>query len=282
MKSFIVVIMLLFGSMALAQQAAPAADAGDDSAAPAAAQKPAADAPNTAAPSDTDEEVTVGEAFLLKLKQGGLTMVFILLASIVAVGCAIERWVHQRRGNIAPSGLCEKADALWRRGAFEELEQAAVKSRSTLGRMIAAIVRHRNVSASDVSTIAADIAARDLKRHLQRAYPLAVVATISPLLGLFGTVVGMIGAFDQIAAMGELANPAAFGGDIGKALITTGAGLAVAIPALALYHFFKSRVSIYSVELEEEISLLITEHFMPPIPAAVTPQPEKAEVAHAD
>lgn len=285
MKSFIVVMMLLMSSAALAQDQAPAPAAETQTPSAAAAdpnaQPPAVDeAAETPEKSGAEDEVTIGEAFLLKLKQGGLTMVFILLASIVAVGCAIERWAHQRRSSIAPTGLCAKADAMWRQGAFDELEQTAVKSRSTLGRMIAAIVRHRNVGAADVSTIAADIAARDLKRHLSRAYPLAVVATISPLLGLFGTVVGMIGAFDQIAAMGELANPAAFGGDIGKALITTGAGLAVAIPALALYHWFKSRVSLYSVELEEEISLLITEHFMPPLVATPTPQPVK-EPAHA-
>ena len=130
-----------------------------------------------------------------------------------------------------------------------------------MGRMLAAIVRHRSSGVERVSTIAGDIASRDLKRHLQRAYPLAVVATVAPLLGLFGTVLGMIGAFDKIAIMGELANPAAFGGDIGKALITTGAGLAIAIASLVLYHWFKSRINVYGVDLEEQVSVLITQWF---------------------
>ena len=65
------------------------------------------------------------------------------------------------------------------------------KNRSTLGRMLAAIVRHRSSGVERVSTIAGDIASRDLKRHLQRAYPLAVVATVAPLLGLFGTLIGV-------------------------------------------------------------------------------------------
>jgi biopolymer transport protein ExbB len=127
--------------------------------------------------------------------------------------------------------------------------------------MLAAIVRHRRSGVDRVSTIAGDIASRDLKRHLQRAYPLAVVATVAPLLGLFGTVIGMIGAFDKISVLGELANPAAFGGDIGKALITTGTGLAIAIAALVLYHWFKSRIGVYGVELEEQVSVLITKWF---------------------
>lgn len=206
-------------------------------------------------------KVTTGEAFLLKLKQGGRTMIFLLLCSVVAVACTFERLVRQRKGRIAPRRLSAQADRLWRAGDFGELESLARSSNSTLGRMLAAIVRHRGSGADRVSTIAGDIAARDLKRHLQRAYPLAVVATVSPLLGLFGTVLGMIGAFDKIAVMGELANPAAFGGDIGKALITTGAGLAIAIAALVLYHWFKSRISVYGVELEEQVSVLITEWF---------------------
>jgi len=212
---------------------------------------------------DEDDEVTSGEAFLLKLKQGGRTMIFLLLCSVVTVACAFERLVMQRRGRIVPSRLAARADRMWSAGELDDLEALTSKSNSTLARMLAAVVRHRRSGVERVSTIAGDIASRDLKRHLQRAYPLAVVATIAPLLGLFGTVIGMIGAFDKIAIMGELANPAAFGGDIGKALITTGAGLAIAITALVLYHWFKSRIGVYSVELEEQVSVLITEWFDP-------------------
>ena len=66
------------------------------------------------------------------------------------------------------------------------------KSNSTLGRILSATIRYRHVSAADMSAIAGDIASRDLKRRLQRAYPLAIVATLSPLLGLLGTVIGII------------------------------------------------------------------------------------------
>jgi len=212
---------------------------------------------------DDNEEVTTGEAFLLKLKQGGRTMIFLLLCSVVTVACAFERLVMQRKGRIVPARLAARAGRMWTAGEFDALEAMTSKSNSTLARMLAAVVRHRRSGVERVSTIAGDIASRDLKRHLQRAYPLAVVATIAPLLGLFGTVIGMIGAFDTIAIMGELANPAAFGGDIGKALITTGAGLAIAITALVLYHWFKSRIGVYSVELEEQVSVLITQWFDP-------------------
>jgi biopolymer transport protein ExbB len=254
-----------------------------DDAAPATDATAAIDAPADDQVAD-DKPMTSGEAFLRKLVQGGMTMFFLLLVSIAGVAYAIERFVNLRKGKIVPEGLAAEADRLWRGGQHDAVLQLARRTPSTLGRMIEAIVTHRQATASDVNMIAGDLASRELRRHLQRAYPLAVVATISPLLGLLGTVIGMIGAFDQVAIMGELANPAAFGGDIAKALITTGAGLSVAIPALALYHYFKSRITIFGVELEEQAGSLITDWFTAatrPAPAAA-PAPTPKENAHAN
>tara|TARA_R110002096_G_scaffold59069_2_gene148311 strand:- start:2609 stop:3400 length:792 start_codon:yes stop_codon:yes gene_type:complete len=229
------------------------------------AQEDATPPPSSAeSVTSSQEEVTTGGAFLLKLKQGGGTMIMLLLCSIVSVACTAERVARQRKERIAPDGVSERVAKLWDEQKFAEIEALGAEQPSTLTRMLAAVARFRESGVERVSTITGDIASRDLKRHVQAAFPLAVVATLAPLLGLFGTVLGMIGAFDKIALMGELANPSAFGGDIGKALITTGAGLAVAIASLALYHFFKSRVGIYSVELEEQVSELISDWFDKP------------------
>lgn len=219
------------------------------------------------APAPTSAPMTSGEALVRKLIAGGLTMFFLLLVSIGGVSVGIERALRLRRSVIAPLSLAEEADRLWRARKYEQLHQQAKANNSTLGRIIAALVRHRKSGHDNLNTIAGDIASRDLRRHLQKAYPLLVVATISPLLGLLGTVIGMIGAFSTIEALGELANPAAFGGDISKALITTGAGLAVAVPALTAYHFFKSRTLAMGVELEEIASELIVEWFIVTEPA---------------
>jgi biopolymer transport protein ExbB len=200
-----------------------------------------------------------GEALLRKFKQGGRTMWFLLALSVFGVTFTLERIVHLRRGAIVPRRLSDKADALWKQGKFDEALQLCDKSKSTLGRILSATIRYRHVSAADMSAIAGDIASRDLKRHLQRAYPLAIVATLSPLLGLLGTVIGMIGAFETIALMGALGDASMLGGDISKALVTTGAGLGIAVPALALYHYFKSRTSLFGIILEEEVSELLIE-----------------------
>ncbi len=158
---------------------------------------------------------------------------------------------------IAPEGLGDKADELWRAGKWDELQTLSEKSKSTLARIIGLIVDHRHSSMADVSLMAGDMASRDLRRHVQKAYPLAVVATVSPLLGLLGTVIGMIGAFDKVSAAGSLGDASLLGGDISKALITTAAGLTIAVPALILYHYFKSRTNLFALMLEDEVGELI-------------------------
>jgi biopolymer transport protein ExbB len=225
-----------------------------------------ADAAVTNAAADpADEEITTGEAFLLKLKQGGITMIFLLVTSVAGLGYTLERTINLRRKAIVPAGLGERADALWRAGDWQALEQLPARTPSTLANAITVVARHRRNSMAEVSMLAGDVCSRDLKRHLQAAYPLAVVATVAPLLGLFGTVVGMIGAFDKVAAAGALGDASLLGGDISKALITTGAGLAIAVPALALYHYFKSRTGMYAIMLEDEMGELISAWFAPPV-----------------
>jgi len=268
-STFALVLALLalwaLASSAMAQNAEPAAaSAPAETAVAAAAETPiaaAAETPVHAAGLEAGprpRELTIGEAFLLKLRQGGLTMVFLLLASVAGVGSAIERLVNLRMGAIAPRGLAERADMLWQGGRFDEIEALPERNKSTLARVLAVIARHRHSSMTDVSMLAGDVASRDLRRHLQKAYALAVVATVSPLLGLLGTVIGMIGAFDKVAAAGSLGDASLLGGDISKALITTGAGLTIAVPALVLYHYFRNRTNMYALLLEEEVGELIS------------------------
>jgi biopolymer transport protein ExbB len=214
-----------------------------------------------AVPPGPEDELTVGRAFVLKLRQGGLTMVFLLLASVAGLGYTIERLVNLRGSTVVPRGLADRADDLWQAGKWAELESLPERSNSTLARVLSVIAQHRHSNMADVSLMAGDVASRDLRRHLQKAYPLAVVATVSPLLGLLGTVIGMIGAFDKVAAAGSLGDASVLGGDISKALITTGAGLTIAVPALVLYHYFKSRTNLYAIMLEEEVGELISDWY---------------------
>jgi biopolymer transport protein ExbB len=203
------------------------------------------------------ERIVTRQLFDKIIWDGGPIVWFQLAVSVVGFGFAIERLINLRRSAILPAGLVEQADALWRGGRFEELEAACRARPSTLGNVIGAIAQHRNDSPADVAAIAGEIASPELKLHLQKAYPIVIVATLEPMLGLFGTVWGMMGAFDTVAAAGEVTNPSVLAKDIGVALITTAVGLAVAIPMLALYHAFKSRTHTLAIELERTAAHLI-------------------------
>ncbi len=115
---------------------------------------------------------------------------------------------------------------------------------------------------AEVSEIAGELVSRELAIHHQRAYPLGIVATLAPLLGLLGMIFGMITTFETVAMAGALGDPTQLASGISEALVTTGLGLAVAIPFLALYHFFKHRTNGFGVQLEGEVTSLLTAWLM--------------------
>lgn len=238
-------------SSALADEAAPAAvPAAVQPGAPAAAPAPEP----AAAPK---EEIDETAEMIQQLKACGKTGIALLLASIAGFAFAFERLFNLRRAKIIPMGFASKADSLWKSGDFDGLLRLCKSQPSTFARVIKEIVEHRKAPRVDIAQMAGDVASREMKLHLQRAYPLAVVATISPLLGLFGTVYGMMGAFRSVALAGKMGDPSIMASDIAFALVTTAVGLVIAIPALSAYHFFRVRTHIFSLNLEEQSSHLI-------------------------
>ncbi|MBL8307560.1 MAG: MotA/TolQ/ExbB proton channel family protein [Rubrivivax sp.] len=188
--------------------------------------------------------------FIAQLRDGGIGIVVIGALSLLMVAVALERFTHFRRSRVAPEGLLDAALPLWRAGDFELLQLRLASSDSTLARMIGHLVQRRHGDPRAAAEGAADIASLELRAHQQKAYPLAVVATVAPIVGLLGTVIGMIEAFHVIAFSGALGDPALLAGGISKALVNTAAGLSVALPALALHHFFKSRQQALGLVLE--------------------------------
>lgn len=189
-----------------------------------------------------------------QLTNGGLGVVVTLLLSVYALAVTIERFKNFRTRAIVPSDLSAQALPLWAAGDFAGVQKLAAASDSTLARVIAFMATHLHFDRAILSSGAANIASIELRRHQQKAYPLAVVATVAPIVGLLGTVVGMIEAFHVIAFSGAIGDPALLAGGISKALINTAAGLTVALPALGLHHYFKSRVVLNSLALEAEIN----------------------------
>jgi biopolymer transport protein ExbB len=200
--------------------------------------------------------------FAGQLAEGGVSLVVILGLSVLAVAVSVERLVNFRRAMIVPADLAEQARALWAAGELSRLEQSMAQQRSTLARVVLFMVAHRDAQYEVISGAVGDIASLEMRRHQQKAYALAIVATVAPIVGLLGTVIGMIEAFHVIASVDGMGNPALLAGGISKALINTAGGLSIALPALGMHHFFKNRAVFYSLDLEAEINRLLSAWFM--------------------
>jgi len=202
--------------------------------------------------------------FVGQLAEGGAAVVVILGLSILFLAVTIERALHLRTRAVLPPGLVARVQPLWAAHRFDELEKLLAADGSTLARVIKCMVEHRQQPYAIVSRLAGDLASMELRQHQQKAYALAIVATVAPIVGLLGTVLGMIEAFHVIAYSDAMGNPALLAGGISKALVNTAAGLTVALPALGMHHYFKHRLATLGLAMEKEINTLINLRFLPP------------------
>ncbi len=220
--------------------------------------------------------INVGEQFA----EGGLALIVILLMSVLMIAVAIERLVNFRTKNIFPSKLIAHIRSLWLAGDFEKIHEVLAYEKNTLGRILNYMVSNRHLDAPVVALGASEIASLELRQQQQKAYALAIVATVAPIVGLLGTVIGMIEAFHVIAYSQGMGNPALLAGGISKALINTAAGLSVALPSLAAHHFFKHRSVMFGLMLEQAINQRINEWFI--APHSVNGTPNLKMVSHAN
>lgn len=180
----------------------------------------------------------------------------LLLASIIAVALIIERLIALRRVKVVPDGVLDKAIAAYReRGVSGEMLKSLADS-SPLGRVLAAGLRNhqspRPVMKEAIEEEGATVT-HDLERYLNT---LGTIASISPLMGLFGTVVGMIEIFGSQAPTGGT-NPQQLAHGISVALYNTGFGLLIAIPAMIFFRYFRGKVESFVVQMEQEAARLV-------------------------
>ena len=162
-----------------------------------------------------------------------------------------------------PDGFSAKVIELWKDGRVDEVAAYCAASKSMLARVVETMIQHKDSKDyNEVKMFAEDKVGRELRLENRKAAMLSTAATLSPLLGLFGTVVGLLGAFGTVAAMGEMGDASVLADDIGKALVTTVAGLAVSMPCLFVFGIIKNRLNLYAVLLEEEIADLVNQIFV--------------------
>lgn len=179
----------------------------------------------------------------------------LLLASVIAVALIIERSITLRRGRIVPPQLVDYVlDDLRQFGVTRQMaEQVALHS--PLGRVLAAGLRNVN-SSREIMKEAIEETGRAVAHELERYLTtLGTIAAISPLLGLFGTIVGMIDIFASQGVTG--ANPQQLAQGISIALNTTGLGLIIAIPATIFWRHFRALVDSFVIDMEQQAIKLV-------------------------
>jgi biopolymer transport protein ExbB len=189
------------------------------------------------------------------IKAAGWPIWFLLLASIIAVALIIERLISLRKERIVPTGLLENVVAVYRKQGITPEAMAKLAHDSPLGQVLAAGLR--NVKSSryvmkEAIEEAGHAVTHDLERFLTT---LGTIATITPLMGLFGTVVGMIEIFGSQSPTGS--NPQALAHGISVALYNTGFGLVIAIPAMIFFRHFRATVDTFVVEMEQQAAKLV-------------------------
>ena len=189
------------------------------------------------------------------VQSGGWLMVPILLCSVIAAAISGERLWSLQRKRVLPENLLPQTWTQLKNNDLDTQKLRDLRNGSALGNVFAAGIANAR-RGRDIMKQAMEEAASQVSHELERYLTaLGIIASIAPLLGLLGTVVGMIKVFTELMSQGA-GNANLLAGGISQALITTAAGLSVAIPALMFHRFFLRRVDELVVSIEQEAGKL--------------------------
>ncbi len=200
--------------------------------------------------------------WLHEMTKGGATGWVLFALAFVMVTIAVERLLRLRRHHIVPDAFLSSVLPAWSEGRFDDVLAVCRRTPSTISRMTAFLVEHRDAPSELLIQGASDIGNRELMDEQKKAYGLAVIAGLAPLLGLLGTIIGMIESFKLVEIYGDEGGATILAGSISKALITTALGLIIAIPSLGLYHLFRFRIQSMGKRLDEEAERLVSERLL--------------------
>ncbi|AKS42192.1 MotA/TolQ/ExbB proton channel family protein [Wenzhouxiangella marina] len=187
---------------------------------------------------------------------GGWLMLPILLCSVIAVAIIIERFLALRSSRVMPAAVPGQVKQWSQQHELDAKHIEQLRRSSPLGQVLAAALDNRD-RGREIIKEAVEDTGRHVVHELERFLnTLGTIAGMSPLLGLLGTVVGMIKVFSAIMVEG-VGDPNELAGGISEALITTAAGLTVAIPAYFFYRYFRGLVRAYVLQMEQEALTLI-------------------------
>ena len=187
---------------------------------------------------------------------GGIIIWPIILLSIISLAIVLEKLWNLARDIIIPRNLTENLISLVSDDSLSEKKIKKMSNDSVLGNIFAHLIREKNKDKASLRLKAEEVGRFEVNRLEQYLSLLGTIATVSPILGLLGTVMGMINIFSNLLES-NLESVSPLAGGIAEALVTTAAGLFVAIPTLIFYRHFSRTIENYSLELEEESNKLI-------------------------
>ncbi len=190
------------------------------------------------------------------ITSGGIMMFPLILSSIIALAIIIERFLSLRVSKVVPSSDIERARKLAGINKLSDVQIDELRNGSLLGRVLATGLESRELP-RHIMKENVEEAGRHVVQELERYLPaLGTIITIAPMMGLLGTVLGMIGVFSAINTAG-VGNPQQMAGGISEALVTTVVGLLIAITALVFERYFKAKVDSFVAVMEREALRLI-------------------------
>ena len=189
--------------------------------------------------------------------RGGPVMIPLLLCSVLMFAVCLERLFYLWRSRIDTEDLMDDIKLALQQGKILEAMQISKKSRGPVAAVLAAGIAHYDKDKEHIRERLQEVAHEEVFRMERRLGMLDVLVTISPLLGLLGTVTGIIKSFQVITAVGGMENPLALSGGIAEALVTTAVGLMIAIPGMLVYSYLASLIDRLVVDINKRSSELL-------------------------
>lgn len=232
----------------------------------------------------TAADSPVADQNFLELLQAGGPIVYLLLGlSVVALAFSVERFMRMRSSSVGSARFGNRVLEAMETGGIKAAMEVCHEGDNCMSRTLMAGLRRADAPLIERDKAVEDAGMREYRVLSQNLRPLMVVSVISPLLGLLGTVWGMITAFQGLAASQGRADPELLAGGISMALTTTAVGLAVAIPAQASYYWFKSRTDKFVRNVEhyyyELNDILVHGVQVAPVPSVKTSKDDEVAAA---
>jgi biopolymer transport protein ExbB len=190
------------------------------------------------------------------IQKGGVLMYPIMLLSVMSLAIFMERMYTLRREKYVPANFAKKLHELLQKKEYNDAANICDLQDNALSRIVSDLMKNKNHSRERLVTVAEEAGRREADRLTRFQETMTMIVALAPLLGLLGTIFGMITIFNVISA-GSIGNAEALSGGIAEALLTTAAGLSVAIPAQVFYYIIKYRSDYIVRELELQTSEVI-------------------------